>query len=67
MADEIEPIPDNMTIEKASDFWDTHSVADYPSRIIEIEYSPEGRTTLVAIANDLMTQLKKQSKKMACQ
>ena len=31
-----------MTIEEASDFWDTHSLAEVPSREVEIEYTPEG-------------------------
>ena len=33
MENKIEPIPDDMSIEQASDFWDTNSVADYPSHI----------------------------------
>jgi hypothetical protein len=38
MASKKKPIPDNMTIDQASDFWDTHSVADYPSHVIQLEY-----------------------------
>ena len=34
-------IPENMTIAEASEFWDTHSVADYPSRVVAAEYRPD--------------------------
>jgi hypothetical protein len=34
-----------MTIEEASDFWDNHSLADFPTREVEIEYSPDGLDT----------------------
>jgi len=57
-----ERIPKNMTIEEASEFWDTHSVADYPSHVVQFEYRPEERITFVAIANDLLHQLEKQAK-----
>jgi hypothetical protein len=50
-----------MTIEEASDFWDTHSLAEVPSRVVEIEYSPKGHTTLVAIEDDLVEQVYTQS------
>ncbi|MBI4639844.1 MAG: hypothetical protein HY731_04075 [Candidatus Tectomicrobia bacterium] len=63
MASKIDPIPDNMTIEKASEFWDTHSVADYPSHVVQLEYKPEERITFVAIANDLLHQVEEQAKK----
>jgi hypothetical protein len=63
MAKKVDPIPDNMTIEEASKFWDTHSVADYPSHVVQLEYEPEGRTTFVAIANDLLSQIDKLAKK----
>ena len=63
MANKIDQIPDNMTIEEASEFWDTHSVADYPSHVLELGYKPEERITFVAIANDLLNRLEKQAKK----
>ena len=63
MASKRESIPKNMTIEEASAFWDTHSVADYPSHVVQFEYRPEERITFVAIANDLLRQLEKQAKK----
>ena len=54
--------PKRMSIEEASEYWDTHSVADHPSRVVEIEYSPEERATLVAIENDLLRRLSKSAK-----
>jgi len=62
MANTIESIPNDMSIEQASDFWDTHSVADYPSHIVEMEYKPEEKITFVAIANELLNQLDKKAK-----
>ncbi len=62
MANNIDPIPDDMAIEEASEFWDTHSVSDYPSHVIQLEYKPEERATFVAIANDLLSQLETQAK-----
>ena len=53
----IESIPNDMSIEQASEFWDTHSVADYPSHIVEMEFKPEERITFVAVANELLRQL----------
>lgn len=58
-----EHIPKNMTIEEASEFWDNHSVADYPSHVVQFEYRPKEHITFVAIANDLLRQLEKQAKK----
>lgn len=63
MASKKERIPENMTFEEASEFWDTHSVADYPSRVMQFDYKPEEQITFVAIANDLLRQLEKQAKK----
>ena len=54
--------PDNMNIKEASTFWDNHSVADYPSHAVQLEYSPEERMTFVAIANNLLGQLERQAK-----
>jgi len=36
----VDPIPDNMSIEEASEFWDTHSVANYLSHVVQLEYIP---------------------------
>ena len=59
----IDPIPDDMTIEEASEFWDTHSVADYPSRLVQLEYAPEKRLTFVAIDEDVLTRVEEQARK----
>ncbi len=63
MGNKIDPISDDMTIHEASEFWDTHSVADYPSNVVQFEYKPEERVTFVAISNDFLDQLGKKAKK----
>ena len=62
MGNKIDPIPDDMTIEEASEFWDTHSVADYPSRVVKIQFNPDERITFVAVANEFMSQMEKRAK-----
>jgi predicted DNA-binding ribbon-helix-helix protein len=52
----------DMSIEEASEFWDTHSIADVPTRVVDIEYAPEGHTTLVAIEDHLLDQLTRRAK-----
>ena len=52
----------HMSIEQASEYWDHHSVADHPSRVVEIEYAPDQRSTLVAIENDLLARISKSAK-----
>jgi predicted DNA-binding ribbon-helix-helix protein len=59
MADE----PKRMSIEEASEFWDTHSVADVASHDAEIEYAPVGHTTLVAIEDHLLRRLAESAKR----
>ena len=59
MADETK----RMSIEEASDFWDTQSVADVASHEVEIEYAPIGHTTLVAIEDHLLKRLAENAKK----
>ena len=56
-------IPENMSIEKASEFWGSHSVADYSSHVVKFEYRPEEPITFIAIANDLLLQLEQHAKK----
>ncbi len=63
MAGKKENIPENMTVEEASEFWDTHSVSDYSSHVVKFEYRPEEQITFVAIANDLLLQLERHAKK----
>ena len=62
MENRTDPIPDYMTIEEASEFWDTHSVADYPSHLVEFEFKPEEKITFVAIANSFQRELAKRAK-----
>ena len=61
MAAEKDQIPDEMSIREASAFWDEHSVADYPSHVVELAYAPDDRITVVAIAADLAEVLKKRA------
>lgn len=62
MANTVDILPENMTLEEASEFWDTHSVADYESRVVQIEYAPEEHITFVAVANELMNKLEARAK-----
>lgn len=57
MENKHQSIPDNMTIEEASEFWDAHDVADYPSHVVQMQYAPEERITFVAIANHFVNPL----------
>ncbi len=52
-----DPVPQEMTVERASEFWDEHSVADYPSRIVPLEFEPQGHTRLVAVEDGLINRL----------
>ncbi|MFH1563694.1 MAG: CopG family antitoxin [Nitrospirota bacterium] len=63
MANKTISIPENMSIEEASEFWDTHNVSDYSSYIVQLEYTPEEEITFVAIANNLLSQVGQQAKK----
>lgn len=62
MGNNSKPIPENMTIEEASEFWDTHDVADYPSHVVQLEYAPEERITFVAVANQFLGPLEQRAK-----
>lgn len=57
MDDKVKEIPDNMTIHEASEFWDTHSFADYESHIVEMEYEPNQQMIIVSISADLIEPL----------
>ncbi len=61
MAKNVDPIPDDMSILEASEFWDEHSVADYPNRVVDLEYEAKGRRTLVAVENKLLRRLRRQA------
>lgn len=54
--------PKRMSIEAASEYWDHHSVADHPTRVVAMEYAPEERATFVAIENDLLSRISKSAK-----
>ncbi len=62
MARSTDPLPDDMSIVEASEFWDAHSVADYPTRVVDLELEARGRTTLVAVGNQLLRHLRRQAK-----
>ncbi len=62
MEGKVEPVPDDMSIAEAGEFWDTHSVADYPSRGVELDYRPEGRSTYVAVETNLLERLYRRAK-----
>ncbi len=63
MENSVDSISKDMTIEEASEFWETHSVADYPSRVVQFKFKQEGDVNFIAVANDLMRQLEKRAKK----
>jgi len=56
-------IPANMRIAEASAFWDKHSVADVPSRIVQMKIPARRASQLVALADDLMSALQKRARK----
>lgn len=59
---QIDLIPDTMTLLEASDFWNTHSVADYPSQVVEMTYVPGEPVTVVAIAAEFKPLLEKRAR-----
>jgi hypothetical protein len=61
MDDKKEFIPDEMTIHEASAFWDTHSVADFESHIVEMEYVPNQQIAIISISADLIKLLEAQA------
>jgi len=63
MGDKKESFPEEMTIHEASEYWDTHSVADHPSHLVQMEYSPDKTYTSVAIAKDFLEPLEKRAQK----
>ncbi len=62
MARNVDPIPEDMSIVEASEFWDDHSVADYPSRVVDLELEAGVRTTLVAVDDQLLRRLRRHAK-----
>jgi len=61
MPEKNNTLPEEMTIAEASAFWDTHSVADYSSHVVEMDYEPDERLTIVAIAANLSDALQRQA------
>jgi hypothetical protein len=62
MENNRDPVPKDMSIEEASEFWGTHSVADHPSRVVQFDFEQEGVMNFIAVANGLMSQLEKRAK-----
>ena len=62
MATEVDPIPESMTLDEAAEFWDTHSIADYPSEVVRFRFEPRGSRTYVAIDGELLTRLEGRAK-----
>lgn len=57
------PIPEEMSIEEAADFWDEHSVTDYPSRVIELPGKSHGYESLLGIDREFLPKLQDQARK----
>lgn len=57
MGGEVDPIPETMSLEEAADFWDTHSVADYPLEVVDVEFDLQGARKSVAIDTEVLSQL----------
>lgn len=62
MGGEVDPIPETMSLEEAADFWDTHSVADYPSEVVEVEFDLQGSRKYVAIDTEVLSQLERRAR-----
>ncbi|NJL27527.1 MAG: hypothetical protein HC897_06330 [Thermoanaerobaculia bacterium] len=62
MARKLDPIPDDMTIAEASEFWDQHSVTDYPSQAVEVSWEPDRVTAFVPVARELLGKIERQAK-----
>lgn len=57
MGSKTEPIAETMSIEEAADFWSSHSVADYPSEVVDLEFDLRGTTRYVAIDGEILSRL----------
>ena len=57
MASEIEPVPETMNVEDSAEFWDSHSVADYPTEVVDLEFELHGSSRYIAIDGELLSQL----------
>lgn len=61
MANKRISTPENMSIEEASEFWDNHSIADFQSQIVQLDYTQKKSTTFIAVDDNLLPQLDKQA------
>lgn len=62
MARKADPMPESMTIAEAAEFWDRHSVADYPSQVVEVSWEPDRVTAFVPVARELLGRIENQAK-----
>jgi len=59
----IDEVPENMTIEEASEFWNTHSFVDYPDiKEVHFEVDIESEKTYFAIERDLAQKISEVAK-----
>ncbi len=62
MANDVDPLPDEMSLKEAGEFWDSHSVADYPTQTVQFDVEPGDRKTFVAIEQHLLEELERRAK-----
>ena len=57
----VSSISQSRTLEEMTEFWDTHSLADYDDQTYEVEMSfdPAARRSLVGIEPELMNELRR--------
>jgi hypothetical protein len=56
---EVSSISHSRTLEEMTDFWDTHSLADYDEQTYEVEltFDPSARRTVVNIEPELLVDI----------
>lgn len=62
MAPDDRTIPDDMSVQEAGEFWDTHSVADFASELVEIEYNPDTKMVLIPIDRNLIPEVERHAR-----
>ncbi len=62
MENKMDQIPDDMSIHEAGEFWDSHSVADIHSKLVQFEYHSGEHRAYVAVASDLLWELENKAK-----
>jgi len=57
--DRVSSISRSHTLEEMANFWDSHSLADYDDRTLEVEmtFDPSARRTVVTIEPELMADI----------